>query len=50
MRKGMKEEFDFTELYHTAAANIIESDKHKRRPPTPGQTCWVNHQLYFLLC
>ena len=38
MRKGMKEEFDFTELYHTAAANIIESDKHKRRPPTPGQT------------
>ena len=38
MRTGMKEEFDFTELYHTAAANIIESDKHKRRPPTPGQT------------
>ena len=38
MRKGMKEEFDFSELYHAAAANIIESDKYKRRPPTPGQT------------
>lgn len=38
MRGSMKEEVDFTELYHTAAINIIESDKNKRRPETPGHT------------
>ena len=37
MRLKMKEEFDFTELYHTAAANLVESDKYKRRADTPGQ-------------
>ena len=38
MRSSMKEEFDFAELYHAAAVNVVESDKHKRRPPTPGET------------
>lgn len=38
MRLKMKEEFDFTELYHAAAANLVESDKYKRRADTPGQT------------
>jgi hypothetical protein len=38
MRVKLKEDFDFTELYHAAAANLIESDKYKRRADTPGQT------------
>jgi len=38
MRGSMKEEMDFSELYTAAAKNILESDKKKRRPPTPGQT------------
>jgi hypothetical protein len=38
MRGSMKEEIDLSELYHTAAEHLLESDKHKRRPPTPGQT------------
>lgn len=38
MRISMKEEYDFTELFHSAAKRMMESDKKKRRPPTPGQT------------
>jgi hypothetical protein len=34
----MKEEYDFTDLFHSAAKRMMESDKKKRRPPTPGQT------------
>lgn len=28
---------DFHSIHSAAAARLIESDKHKRRPPTPGQ-------------
>ena len=38
MRTSMKEEIDLTPLYHAAALNLLESDKYKRRPDTPGQT------------
>lgn len=38
MRVSMKEEYDFTDLFHSAAKRMLESDKKKRRPPTPGQT------------
>ena len=48
MRLKMKEEFDFTELYHTAAANLVESDKYKRRADTPGQTGgFSKHNTHF---
>jgi hypothetical protein len=38
MRVSMKEEYDFTDLFHSAAQRMLESDKKKRRPPTPGET------------
>lgn len=38
MRISMKEEYDFSDLFHSAAKRMMESDKKKRRPPTPGQT------------
>lgn len=41
VKKGMtmKEEaqIDYNEIYSAAAVRLTESDKHKRRPPTPGQ-------------
>ena len=36
--KALKEGIDYNEIYSAAAARLIESDKYKRRPPTPGQT------------
>ena len=36
--KALKEGIDYSEIYAAAAARLVESDKHKRRPPTPGQT------------
>jgi len=38
MRTVRKESIDYSEIYSAAAARLVESDKHKRRPPTPGQT------------
>jgi hypothetical protein len=38
MRTVRKEDFDFQDLYSAAAVRLMESDKYKRRPPTPGQT------------
>ena len=38
MRISMKEEYDFSDLFHSAAQRMLESDKKKRRPPTPGET------------
>jgi hypothetical protein len=29
---------DYQGIFSAAAARLVESDKHKRRPPTPGQT------------
>lgn len=36
--KALKEGIDYNEIYAAAAARLLESDKNKRRPPTPGQT------------
>lgn len=40
LKSGMKlqEELDFQSIFHSSAIRLIESDKHKRRSPTPGQT------------
>lgn len=38
MRTVRKESIDYSEIYSAAAVRLMESDKHKRRPPTPGQT------------
>lgn len=42
LKKGMrtlrKESVDYKEIYATAAQRLMESDKYKRRPDTPGQT------------
>ena len=38
MRISMTEEYDFSDLFHSAAQRMLESDKKKRRPPTPGET------------
>jgi len=37
-RSSLKEGIDYIEIYSAAATRLLESDKHKRRPPTPGQT------------
>lgn len=37
-KKTVKENIDFQDLYSAAAIRLMESDKYKRRPPTPGQT------------
>ena len=42
LKKGMrtvrKEDVDYGDIYATAAIRLVESDKKKRRPDTPGQT------------
>lgn len=38
MKTVRKEDIDYTSIYSAAAARLMESDKYKRRPPTPGQT------------
>jgi hypothetical protein len=38
MRTVRKEDIDYTDIYATAALRLMESDKYKRRPPTPGET------------
>lgn len=42
LKKGMrtlrKEGVDYTSIYADAAVRLMESDKYKRRPDTPGQT------------
>ena len=35
---GVKEGKDYSNVYRCAAMRLLESDKFKRRPPTPGQT------------
>jgi hypothetical protein len=34
----VKEGADYSNIYRCAAIRLLESDKYKRRPPTPGQT------------
>ena len=38
MRTVRKEDIDYGDIYTTAALRLMESDKYKRRPPTPGET------------
>lgn len=38
MRTVRKEDIDYNEIYSAAAIRLMESDKYKRRPPTPGET------------
>lgn len=42
LQKGMrtlrKEEIDYQNIYSVAASRLVESDKYKRRPETPGHT------------
>jgi len=35
---GVKESHDYSSVIRCAAIRLLESDKFKRRPPTPGQT------------
>lgn len=37
LTKSIKEELNFSSIYSAAATRILESDKYKRRAPTPGQ-------------
>ena len=38
MKTSVKEGIDYSSIYSAAAVRLMESDKKKRRPDTPGQT------------